>query len=133
MAEAAGTKGGMNMTLSEVVIEGTLKPDGTLELDRKPGLPPGRVQVIRQPLTRLPEGDPFWDMMNSIRDEQKARNYVPRSAEVVEAEQREMREGWAKRQEAIERLQEESRRLCGLNCQMHCTWQPPSSPAAACS
>jgi len=33
--------------------------------------------------------------------------------EEIEAERREMREGWARRQEAIERLQEESRRLRG--------------------
>jgi hypothetical protein len=30
------------MSLSEVIIEGTLKPDGTLELDKKPNLTPGR-------------------------------------------------------------------------------------------
>ena len=89
------------------MIEGTLKADGTLELDRKPDLLPGRVQVIVQALPDLPDGDPFWDMMKSIWAEQKARRYVPCSVEEVEAERREMREGWAKRQEGIERLQEE--------------------------
>jgi hypothetical protein len=103
----------MTMSLSEVVVEGTLKPDGTLELDQKPNLAPGRVQVIVQALPQLPDGDPFWDMMKSIWAEQKARGHVPRSVEEVEAERREMREGWARRQEAIERLQEESRRLRG--------------------
>jgi len=49
------------MSLSEVVVEGTLKPDGTLELDRKPNLPPGRVQVIVQAIPELPAGDPFWN------------------------------------------------------------------------
>jgi hypothetical protein len=34
------------MSLGEVVMEGTLKPDGTLELDQKPNLSPGRVQVV---------------------------------------------------------------------------------------
>ncbi len=101
------------MSLSEVVVEGTLKPDGTLELDQKPNLPPGRVQVIVQALPELPDGDPFWDLMKSIWGEQKARGHVPRSVEEVEAERREVREGWARRQEAIERLQEESRRLLG--------------------
>jgi hypothetical protein len=103
----------MVMSLTEVVIEGTLKPDGTLELDEKPSLPPGRVQVIVQSLPELPEGDPFWDMMKSIWAEQKARGHVPRSVEEVEAERRESPEGWARRQEALERLQEESRRLRG--------------------
>ena len=36
------------MSLNESVIEGTLKPDGTLELDQKPNLPPGRVKVTVQ-------------------------------------------------------------------------------------
>jgi hypothetical protein len=31
------------MSLTEVVVEGTLKPDGMLELDQKPSLSPGRV------------------------------------------------------------------------------------------
>src|SRR5436305_8074294 len=103
----------MTMSLSEVVVEGTLKPDGTLELDQKPNRAPGRVQVIMQALPQLPDGDPFWDMMKSIWVGQKARGHVPRSVEEVEAERRETREGWARRQEAIARLQEESRRLRG--------------------
>ena len=101
------------MSLSEAVVEGTLTPDGRLELDQKPKLASGRVQVIVRTLPELPDGDPFWDMMKSIRAEQKARGHVPWSVEEIEAERREMREGWARRQEAIERLQEESRRLLG--------------------
>jgi hypothetical protein len=84
-----------------------------LQLDRKLNLPAGRVQVIVQALPELPDGDPFWDLMKSIWAKQKARGHVPRSVEEVEAERREAREGWARRQEAIERLQEESRRLRG--------------------
>jgi len=34
------------MSLAETVVEGTLKPDGTLELDHKPNLPAGRVTVV---------------------------------------------------------------------------------------
>jgi hypothetical protein len=37
------------MSFTEVVVEGTLKPDGTLELDQKPSLPPGRVRVVLRP------------------------------------------------------------------------------------
>ena len=46
------------MSLTEVVVEGTLKPDGTLELDQKPSLSPGRVKVILHPprLGHLPSG-----------------------------------------------------------------------------
>jgi hypothetical protein len=50
---------------SPVVLEGMLKPDGTLELDGRPALPPGRVRVRlelvgagAQGAERLP--DPPW-------------------------------------------------------------------------
>ena len=99
------------MSLGEVMMEGTLMSDGTLELDEKPNLPAGRVQVIMQALPELPKDDPFWQRMQAMWDAQKARGHVPRGVEEIEAQQREMRKGWAKRQEAIERLQEESRRL----------------------
>ena len=34
------------MSLAEEVVDGTLRPDGTLALDREPQLPAGRVRVI---------------------------------------------------------------------------------------
>lgn len=37
------------MTPTTVEIQGTLQPDGTLVLDEKPNLPPGRVRVTVQP------------------------------------------------------------------------------------
>jgi hypothetical protein len=49
------------MSLNEVVVEGTLKPDGTLELDRKPNLSPGRVTVLlrQQPTNGEPSSPPM--------------------------------------------------------------------------
>ena len=34
------------MSLEEATVGGMLNPDGTLELDQKPNLPPGRVTVV---------------------------------------------------------------------------------------
>jgi hypothetical protein len=45
------------MSVTEVVVEGTLKPDGTLELDHKPNLSPGRVRVILRQES-MPAGPP---------------------------------------------------------------------------
>jgi hypothetical protein len=83
-----------------------------LELDGKPDLSPGRVTVVlrQEAEVLLPKDDPFWQRMQALWDAQKAGGHVPRGVEEIEAQQREMREGWARRQEAIERLQEESRR-----------------------
>jgi hypothetical protein len=97
------------MSLTEAVIEGTLQADGTLVLDEKPNLPPGRVQVIVQPLPELPKDDPFWQRMRAIWA-------IPRSggtagdggANTLE-EVRRMREEWDEHQQALERLQEDAK------------------------
>jgi hypothetical protein len=56
------------MSLIETVIEGTLKPDGTLELDAKPNLPAGRVKVVLRQETDVarPAETPFWGRMQEI-------------------------------------------------------------------
>ena len=99
------------MSLAEVVIEGTLKADGTLDLDEKPNLPPGRVTVRMQPLVVLPEGDPFFDMLRGIWARRQQAGLTARSVEEVEAQRRQLRD--ESEQEVLEagRLQEEGRRL----------------------
>ncbi len=98
------------MSPRPVVVEATLKPDGTLELDEKLALPPGRVQVMVQPLPELPDDDPFWQMMKRIWAGQKARGHVPRSAEEIEAERAAFREEAEEKARKVERLQEECAR-----------------------
>jgi hypothetical protein len=64
------------MSLSEVVIEGTLKPDGTLELDQKPNLSPGRVTVVlRQESGAAPPQEGWWPYMQRVRAEREAAGY----------------------------------------------------------
>lgn len=63
------------MSLSEVVIEGMLKPDGTLELDQKPNLSPGRVRVVVQPVEPAAQSVPLeslWEFMQRTRRELEA-------------------------------------------------------------
>jgi hypothetical protein len=69
-----------------------VKPDGTLELDEKVPLPAGRVLVTVQPVVQPPPDDPFWQMMERIWADQRARGHVPRSVEEVEAARRGLRE-----------------------------------------
>ena len=69
------------MSSKHVMVEGTLKPDGTLVLDGKLNLPPGRVQLIVQPLTEAPKDDPFWQMMKGIWAARMAGGHVPRHQE----------------------------------------------------
>jgi hypothetical protein len=93
-----------------VVVNGVVKPDGTLELEGKVPLPAGRVQVIVQPYPELPKDDPFFQMLEAIWAGQKARGHVPRSAEEVEAERQQVREEWEERMREIERIRDEARR-----------------------
>lgn len=103
------------MSFREDVIEGTLKPDGTLELDQRPKLPPGRVTVVLRPGTEAkpprPLDDAFFQMMEAIWAGQKARGHVPRSVEEVEAERQQLGHEWEAEVKAAIRLQEEARSL----------------------
>ncbi len=103
------------MSLSEDVIEGTLKPDGTLELDQKPTLSPGRVTVVlrRDAAVKQPQplGDEFFRMLEAIWAGQRARGHVPPTVEEIEAERQRLRRDGEAEIEAAIRLQEESRRL----------------------
>ncbi|MFM9114936.1 MAG: hypothetical protein ACKOU6_02085 [Planctomycetota bacterium] len=93
------------MNSLETIIAGTIQPDGSLVLDQKLNLPPGRVQVVVQVLPDLPADDPFWQRMQAIWA-------IPRSStcdggrktidEVVRA-----REEWDEHQQALESLQRE--------------------------
>jgi hypothetical protein len=67
------------MSLIEIVVDGTLKPDGTLELDHKPGLSPGRVTIILRresgsvpsPTAESPNEN-WWQFMQRARRELEA-------------------------------------------------------------
>ena len=81
------------MSRTETVIAGTLKPDGTLELDEKPNLSPGRVQVIVQPLAPpAPTGRGLVEVMDEIRANQRARGYRGRTLEEMQAEEQQRQE-----------------------------------------
>src|SRR5215469_6103772 len=80
------------MSFDTVVVEGTLKPDGTLELDTKPALAPGRVHVTLQPVTA---GSPVKggraDTIEEIRRYQQAHGYPGRTPEEMARDQDERR------------------------------------------
>lgn len=97
------------MTPTHVVVEGTLNSDGTLVLDTKLALPPGRVQLIVQPLPELPTDDPFWQRMRQIWAGQKARGHVPRTKEETDAEINALQDEAEEEMQAVERLQAECR------------------------
>src|SRR5438552_1818242 len=93
------------MSLSESIVEGTLKPDGSLELDQPPSVAPGRVQVTVKPLvspTARRRG--LVDVIDEIRRDQLARGYQGRTAEemaVDEAERKAEEEDYDRRMQEL--------------------------------
>lgn len=76
------------MNVQAVTVEGTLQPDGTLQLDQRPNLAPGRVQVVVQPLAPAAAAQRgLVDVMDEIRAGQLARGYHGRSRAETQAEE----------------------------------------------
>ena len=99
------------MSFDGMIVQGTLKPDGTLELDERVRLAPGRVQVTMVPVPELPKDDPFWQRMQTVWADQKRRGHVARTVQEVEAERQAMREEWEERMRRIERVRGEAEQL----------------------
>jgi hypothetical protein len=103
--------GGTTMSPTEVVLEGTLKPDGTLELDAKPQLPPGRVRVtVASALAADQPKGGTWAVLQRIWAEQKARGHRPRTKDQIDAELDALRGEWEDRLEELRRSGEEKER-----------------------
>jgi hypothetical protein len=82
------------MTPNEVILEGTIKSDGTLELNQKPKLPPGRVTVVlRQDAQSAPPAEDWWQFMQRTRRELEAAGSDFMNQEEVEAHIDWLREG----------------------------------------
>jgi hypothetical protein len=78
----------------EIVVAGTLKPDGTLELDQKPLLVPGRVTIVlRQESTTAPAQEDWWQFMQRTRRELDAAGSRFLNEEEVNAHLGWLREG----------------------------------------
>jgi hypothetical protein len=103
------------MNPTQVVVLGTLKPDGTVELDEKlVGLPPGRVQLTVQPIAPpSPSGPGLLEVLDRIHREQEARGYQARSKEEIDEEINALRDEWEERMQEIERIQDGARRPGG--------------------
>ena len=92
-------------------VQGTVRPDGQLDLDQPLRMPAGRVQVTVQPLPPPPETDRFWKMMESIWTDLKADGRHSRSREEIDAEIAALRNDAEEEMLAVERLHDQCRSL----------------------
>ena len=73
------------MSRTEVTVEGTLREDGTVELDAKPALPPGRVTVVlRQEAAEsaVPQENWFEYMLSARKELERAGSHFMDEAEL---------------------------------------------------
>jgi hypothetical protein len=99
------------VSVSEIVLEGTLKPDGTLELDQKPTLRPGRVRVVLSPVESPPAvKEDTWTVLQRIWKEQQARGFKGRTKEEIDADVNALREELEEHANEVERLQTEAQK-----------------------
>lgn len=75
------------MNLQPISVEGTLHPDGTLQLDQKVNLSPGRVQVVVQPLPKTRGTGGLGNVMDEVRASQQARGHRGRTFQEMQAEE----------------------------------------------
>jgi hypothetical protein len=83
--------------MTEVVVHGTLTPDGRLEIDQPVALPPGDVRVTIEALTSRPRRD-VMEILEEIWAVRKEKGLQGRTAEEVDADINSMREEWEERQ-----------------------------------
>jgi hypothetical protein len=86
-----------------------LREDGTLVLDQKPNLPPGRVKVTVEPVAEYTQTE-IWQFFERLWAAQRARGHVPRSREEIDAELEAARQEDEERMQALERIHQEGER-----------------------
>ena len=82
------------MATDQVVIRGTLKSDGSLELNNRPDLPAGPVEVVLRSLSSSTQnGEDWWQYLQRARTELEAAGGPFRMAADIEQQRRDFRSG----------------------------------------
>lgn len=97
------------MATNAIEIQGTLREDGTLLLDQKPNLPPGRVKVTVEPVPNDKKTE-IQQFFEQLWDTQRARGHVPRTREEIDATLEASRQEDEERMQEFERIHEECER-----------------------
>jgi hypothetical protein len=98
------------MSGATLIVEGVVKPDGTLEVPQKLDFPAGRVLVTVRSLTEATQPDRFWKIMESLWADLRSGGRTPRTREEIDAEIDALGDEAEEEMQAVERLQEECRR-----------------------
>jgi hypothetical protein len=92
------------MSATSLEVLGTVRADGTLELDAKLNVPPGRVKVLvesLEPAAKPSEG--LVEFVQRCRRELETAGHRFRKKEEIDAEIEELRNDWEERLEELDR------------------------------
>src|SRR5262245_26770050 len=99
------------MSAPSIVVQGTVKPDGTLVLDQRVKLPAGRVLITIQPVPELAQGrEDWWQTLQAARAVLETRGTGFRSQETIEAEREDFRSGDERLEDVYRTIDAERRR-----------------------
>jgi hypothetical protein len=93
------------MSTSSLEVMGTVRADGTLELDEKLQVPPGRVRVRVEAMPAVEEkpAEGLVEFVDRLRREMEAAGHKFRTKEEIHAEIEELRNEWEERLEELDR------------------------------
>ena|SRR5438876_1134155 len=85
-------------------VLGTVRPDGTLELDQKLSMPPGRVKVRVEPMEApaVKPGETLVEYVDRARRELELAGHKFRTKEEIDAELEELRNEWDDRLDELD-------------------------------
>lgn len=94
------------MNITQVIVHGILKPDGTLELNQRVDLPPGEVQItLRSVGTSCQSREDLPSFLQRIRAGQQARGHTPRTREDIDSDLNVLRQEAEEEMHEIENMQ----------------------------
>jgi len=92
------------MTATSLEVLGTVRADGTLELDQKLTIPPGRVKVrVESVEAPAKPTETLVEFVDRTRSELEAAGHKFRTKEEIDAEIEELRNEWDERLDELER------------------------------
>jgi hypothetical protein len=91
------------MSLDQITVKGTLKPDGSLELDERPNLPPGRVEVVLRAEAEAVPKEGLWTVLERIAREREELGMQGRTREQIDADITALRDELEDRLDRVER------------------------------
>jgi hypothetical protein len=104
------------MSTIQVVVQGTLKPDGTLELEKTPSVPAGPVEVTIRSLQAATPRKDWWQYLQRARAELEAMGHRFANESEIARYIAEIRSDEERSEEAYRQIEMEPEREAGPPC-----------------